>query len=171
MSTVYKPITTRIDTTANWTTLNPVPAYGQQCIEVLGGGLFKLKIGDGVTPWIALTYYQSTLEGGVADLITPSKTTLVSAINSVQEQITEMKENIKHIILRKSLWDEENKQKVYVPGVTDDNAVFICPNADDTESYAENGIMCVGQEEDYLTFSCATIPEQSIIKVNVFLFE
>lgn len=170
MSTVYKPITTRIDTTANWTTLNPVPAYGQQCIEVLGGGLFKLKIGDGVTPWISLNYYQSTLEGGVADLITPSKTTLVSAINSVQEQITEMKENIKHIILRGSLWDEENKQKVNVPGVTEENAVFICPAPDDSEAYAENGIMCIAQEENSLIFSCATIPE-NIIHVNVFLFE
>lgn len=59
MSTIYKPIITRIDTTANWTTLNPVPANGEQCIEVLGGGLFKLKIGDGVSPWISLDYYQN----------------------------------------------------------------------------------------------------------------
>lgn len=169
MSTIYKPITTRIDTTANWTTLNPVPAYGEQCIEILGGGLFKLKIGDGVTPWISLSYYQSTLEGGVSDLITPSKTTLVSAINSVQEQITEMKENIKHPILRKTLW-EEGRQTVYVPGVREDNAVFLTPAPADSPLYATNGIMCIEQTVDYLTFTCTTVPEDNI-HLNVFLFE
>lgn len=170
MSTIYKPITTRIDTTANWTTLNPTPAYGEQCVEILGGGLFKLKIGDGVTPWISLNYYQSTLEGGVSDLITPSKTTLVSAINSVQEQITEMKENIKHPILRKTQWDEENKQTVYVPGVREENAVFLTPAPADSLIYATSGIMCIEQTVDYLTFTCVTVPEDNV-HLNVFIFE
>lgn len=56
MADIIKSIVTRIDTTANWTTLNPIPASGEQCIEILGKGLFKLKIGDGVTPWISLQY-------------------------------------------------------------------------------------------------------------------
>ena len=89
MATIYKPIITRIDTTANWTTLNPVPANGEQCIEILGGGLFKLKIGDGVTPWIALNYYSGS-SGSAEDLsklITPDKSSLVAAINSVQTQV------------------------------------------------------------------------------------
>lgn len=89
MATIYKPIITRIDTTANWTTLNPVPANGEQCIEILGGGLFKLKIGDGVSPWIALNYYSGS-SGSAEDLsklITPDKSSLVAAINSVQTQI------------------------------------------------------------------------------------
>lgn len=89
MATIYKPIITRIDTTANWTTLNPVPANGEQCIEILGGGLFKLKIGDGVTPWIALNYYSGS-SGSAEDLsklITPDKSSLVAAINSVQVQV------------------------------------------------------------------------------------
>lgn len=92
MATIYKPIITRIDTTANWTTLNPVPANGEQCIEILGGGLFKLKIGDGVSPWIALNYYQGS-SGSAEDLsklITPDKSSLVAAINSVQKQVNDL---------------------------------------------------------------------------------
>lgn len=96
MATIYKPIITRIDTTANWTTLNPVPANGEQCIEILGGGLFKLKIGDGVSPWIALNYYQGS-SGSAEDLsklITPDKSSLVAAINSVQKQINDIVANL-----------------------------------------------------------------------------
>ena len=170
MSTVYKPITTRIDTTANWTTLNPTPAYGEQCIEVLGGGLFKLKIGDGVTPWISLNYYQSTIEGNVADLITPNKTTIVSAINSVQAQVTEMKENIKKPILRKTQWNEENKQTVYVPGVKEDNVVFLTPTPVDAALYASSGVVCIEQAVDNLTFVCTEVPEDNI-HLNVLIFE
>lgn len=66
MADVLQPIITRIDTTSNWKTLNPIPANGEQCIEILGKGVFKLKVGDGVTPWMALKY--ATLNSGVIDL-------------------------------------------------------------------------------------------------------
>ncbi len=59
MSDIIKHIFTRIDSSANWKTLNPVPRNGEQCIEVLNGGLFKLKVGDGTTPWVALKYWTS----------------------------------------------------------------------------------------------------------------
>lgn len=59
MSDIIKHIFTRIDSSANWKTFNPVPRNGEQCIEVLNGGLFKLKVGDGVTPWVALNYWTS----------------------------------------------------------------------------------------------------------------
>lgn len=65
---IIKPIFTRIDSSANWKTLNPVPKNGEQCIEVLNGGLFKLKIGDGVTPWIALKYWTSDNDVNVRDI-------------------------------------------------------------------------------------------------------
>lgn len=55
--TLYQQIITRIDTTSNWSTFNPIPKNNEQCIEDCGNGLFKLKIGDGVTPWLALHYY------------------------------------------------------------------------------------------------------------------
>ena len=66
MADILHSIVTRIDTTANWTTLNPTPANGEQCIEILGRGLFKLKVGDGVTPWLALNY--ATVNGDVSGL-------------------------------------------------------------------------------------------------------
>lgn len=63
MADLIKAIFTRIDSSANWKTLNPVPKNGEQCIEVLNGGLFKLKVGDGVTPWVALKYWTSDING------------------------------------------------------------------------------------------------------------
>lgn len=56
---IIKNIISKIDTTSNWKTFNPIPRAGEQCIEDLGKGLFRLKIGDGVTPWIALKYVTS----------------------------------------------------------------------------------------------------------------
>ena len=69
MADIIKHIFTRIDSSANWKTLNPVPRNGEQCIEVLNGGLFKLKIGDGVTPWVALNYWTSNKSSSVEQTI------------------------------------------------------------------------------------------------------
>ena len=111
MATIYKPIITRIDTTANWTTLNPVPANGEQCIEILGGGLFKLKIGDGVSPWIALNYYQGSSGSGedLSKLITPDKSSLVGAINSVQKQINDLNARLSAVAFSGDYNDLANK--------------------------------------------------------------
>ena len=87
---IIKPIITRIDSSQNWRTLNPVPKNGEQCVEEIGGGLFKLKIGDGVTPWIALKYHTEVLIGNLDDLITRRKDTIVSAINSLKEDFDEV---------------------------------------------------------------------------------
>lgn len=69
MADIIKHIFTRIDSSANWKTLNPVPRNGEQCIEVLNGGLFKLKIGDGVTPWVALNYWTSNNSSSIEQTI------------------------------------------------------------------------------------------------------
>lgn len=82
MATIIKPIITRIDTSANWRTLNPIPKNGEQCIEDLGKGLFKLKIGDGVTPWIALKYRDDVILGSLSDLETDNRQSIVGAINN-----------------------------------------------------------------------------------------
>lgn len=109
MADIIRNIVTRIDSTVNWTTLNPVPANGEQCIEILPKGLFKLKVGDGRTPWIALKYatmngYDPRI-GDLSELITRDKTTIVYAINSVQEEvnlteddIARIKEILKHVV-------------------------------------------------------------------------
>lgn len=49
----------RYDTPANWTATNPVLAAGEFGVESTG----KYKIGDGVTTWNALPYYQSDAAG------------------------------------------------------------------------------------------------------------
>jgi hypothetical protein len=90
MSKVIQSIITRIDTTANWKTLNPIPKNGEQCIEDLGGGLFKLKVGDGVTPWIALKYKEDVIIGNLSDLNTPDNKTIVGAINSLEDQLSSL---------------------------------------------------------------------------------
>lgn len=83
MATIIKPIITRIDTSTNWKTLNPIPKNGEQCIEDLGKGLYKLKVGDGVTPWIALKYHDDAVVGNLADLLTDNKSSIVEAVNNV----------------------------------------------------------------------------------------
>lgn len=47
----------RRDIAANWTSVNPILGNGEPGFETDTG---LLKIGDGVTGWNALTYYQST---------------------------------------------------------------------------------------------------------------
>ena len=69
MSDIVKHIYTRIDSSANWRTFNPVPKNGEQCIEVLDGGLFKLKVGDGETPWVALKYWTSFVNPSINQTI------------------------------------------------------------------------------------------------------
>ena len=46
----------RIDTTANWQSVNPVLCAGEFGIEKLSGGKCNLKVGDGVTAWNNLQY-------------------------------------------------------------------------------------------------------------------
>lgn len=96
MADVLKSVITRIDTTANWTTLNPVPLNGEQCIEILGKGLFKLKVGDGVTPWLALNY--ATINGNVDE---------VKAL--LKQEIIDRKEGDQHL---QELLDELDDRKV-----------------------------------------------------------
>lgn len=51
----------RRDLAANWTTANPTLGEGEQGYEKDTG---KMKIGDGVTPWISLSYFAGGLGGG-----------------------------------------------------------------------------------------------------------
>lgn len=95
MADIIKSIITRLDTTANWTTLNPIPANGEQCIEILKKGLFKLKIGDGVTPWLALKY--ETLSDGYEKF----KKLLEKEVIARQEGDEALKINIDDVDARK----------------------------------------------------------------------
>lgn len=61
----------RRDTSANWTSINPIPAQGEPCYETDTG---KLKIGNGSDTYTALPYVSD--DGGAADLPIASTTTL-----------------------------------------------------------------------------------------------
>ena len=111
MADIIKSLVTRIDTTANWTTLNPTPANGEQCIEVLGRGLFKLKIGDGVTPWISLNYevlgsgfskFKVLLDREIAERI-EADDELRAAINAEVERSTTKDEELDETVGRLSV--------------------------------------------------------------------
>lgn len=46
----------RIDTTANWTTNDPVLLSGEFGIEELTDGTFRIKVGNGTNKWSGLAY-------------------------------------------------------------------------------------------------------------------
>lgn len=54
-------IITRNDTAANWTSVNPILAKGEQGLET---DTNKLKAGDGVTAWNSLIYITGGSAGG-----------------------------------------------------------------------------------------------------------
>jgi len=59
----------RRDTLNNWTTANPILAQSELGVEI---NTLKLKIGDGVTNWNALSYYSSSEQGGIKwDVLIP----------------------------------------------------------------------------------------------------
>lgn len=56
----------RRDTAANWTSANPTLAQGEIGIET---DTLKLKIGDGVTAWSSLAYYQTSSATGTVESV------------------------------------------------------------------------------------------------------
>jgi len=59
--TIPARIVIRRDTAANWTTVNPVLLNGEWGFET---DARKLKIGDGVSTWAALSYFSTGGGGG-----------------------------------------------------------------------------------------------------------
>lgn len=76
----------RRDTSANWTTNNPTLAEGEMGVVT---DTYNYKIGDGVTPWNTLDYYQlspavtALTFNNTADPSTPAADTLVMYSKSV----------------------------------------------------------------------------------------
>jgi len=50
----------RRDTATNWTSANPILAQGEVGVEI--DVQDKVKIGDGVTDWINLPYFQAQID-------------------------------------------------------------------------------------------------------------
>ena len=63
--TIPARIVIRRDTAANWTAANPVLLQGEWGFETDAG---KLKIGDGVTAWSALSYYYTGIGGSTTQI-------------------------------------------------------------------------------------------------------
>ena len=82
----------RRGTTAEWTSENPIPKYGEPCVEIKTDGTISLKIGDGTTNWQNLKEISGdagdiiSITGELANLNTTEKTNLVAAINSSKGQ-------------------------------------------------------------------------------------
>lgn len=63
----------------------------------------------------------------------------------------------------------ENTQTVNVEGVTAEKDVFVAPAPDSYKVYTENGVVCTGQGDGTLTFTCATVPDD--LTVNLAIWE
>jgi Major tropism determinant N-terminal domain len=51
----------RRDNATNWTTVNPTLLQGEMALDTVSK---QIKIGDGLTPWNALSVFMSTVDGG-----------------------------------------------------------------------------------------------------------
>ena len=62
----------------------------------------------------------------------------------------------------------QNEQTVNATGVTEHNTVMVAPSPACTSDYTSAGILCTTQGNGTLTFTCTTVPSNSII-VNVVI--
>lgn len=73
--------------------------------------------------------------------------------------------------LAKTAWNtDDNTLTVRVPGVSDQNLVFIAPDVDSYKEYLDCSIKCIKQTTFNLTFDCATIPSNDL-DVNVVILD
>jgi hypothetical protein len=71
MSTVPVKIQLRRDPSVVWNAANPILFLGEMGVET---DTNRVKVGDGVTPWIILPYILGTTPGGIIDGGVPSST-------------------------------------------------------------------------------------------------
>ena len=60
-NTLKVKLKSRVDTSENWTKINPVLLSGEQGIELTPDGAYYIKIGDGKTEWGSLPYVKTDL--------------------------------------------------------------------------------------------------------------
>lgn len=60
-NTLKVKLKSRVDTSENWTKINPVLLSGEQGIELTPDGAYYIKIGDGKTTWTKLPYARTDL--------------------------------------------------------------------------------------------------------------
>ena len=74
----------RRDTSANWTSVNPIPAQGEPCYETDTG---KLKIGNGSDNYVTLPYVSNGGSGSVIIDDTTASTTTTYSSSKIEELI------------------------------------------------------------------------------------
>lgn len=74
-TTIYSNvrISHRADTLANWQANNPVLLKGEPAVVTDGTDTEKIKIGDGITPWVNLPYFKGPKGDNGTDGYTPIK--------------------------------------------------------------------------------------------------
>lgn len=74
----------------------------------------------------------------------------------------------KTVTLLSVLWSG-NQMAAQVSGVTAENLVMVTPEPDSMEICTRCGVHCTAQGENLLTFSCETVPTQTV-RLNVVVF-
>lgn len=74
-------------------------------------------------------------------------------------------------VLLSSNWDNlTHSQTIEVSGLTANKNVLVSPAPSSTTDYITAGIMCTGQQDNTLTFTCTTNPSTNIT-VNMMIFD
>lgn len=68
--TVPSQILSRNDTSANWSSVNPILKKGELGIEIATDNSTYIKVGDGVTHWNDLAYIKAILTDDVTGKLT-----------------------------------------------------------------------------------------------------
>lgn len=79
----------RFDTLENWTSVNPIPARGEFCVEIELGASEdapKIKLGDGVSHWLSLPYFADTA-GGSWGNITGTLSDQIDLTNALNDKV------------------------------------------------------------------------------------
>ena len=81
MAEMFTKIVLRNDTSENWALANPILLKGETGIEYLNNKEIKIKIGDGVTPWVELPYFggdHGDIEKVLKDIVDKLKASTLS---------------------------------------------------------------------------------------------
>ena len=89
-----------------------------------------------------------------------------NSINSVYETLAPKAVSV---TLTAAGWDSSTKtQTCTVSGVTASNIVIVAPSPDSQDAYTKAGVKCTAQAENSLTFTCKSVPTETLT-VNIVI--
>lgn len=158
------------DTSANWTTNNPVLLDGEIAIVITNANETRFKVGDGASAYTELPFQDEPLRTLIAEKLDAPTGGSVGQILEKTETSTqwvdmpESKPTATLITLSSSRWSS-NSQTVTVSGVlADESAQMIqpMPTIASQSAYIEAGVLCTNQAANRLTFTCQTVPTSNL---------